>query len=125
VKRPVHFLLLISFLLGSTEFGQFLKIRSLLSHYSEHLSFSQDLSFCNFLYMHYVGDDQDPRDDERERQLPFKGHANPFLAGFLPPTADNIGQMQDAGVSQKLLSRNDNKPLSAFQAVILQPPKNV
>lgn len=53
---------------------QFWKLPELLQHFQEHQAFQTNLSFSDFLYMHYVGSDNDGSDDKKDASLPFKTH---------------------------------------------------
>lgn len=51
---------------------ELLKIPALVEHFSQHKSQQQELSFAEFLFMHYVGDDDNDADNTEDGQLPFK-----------------------------------------------------
>jgi len=58
-------------LLGNTELGELLKIPRLISHYQQHRCSVSNVSFLDFLVMHYVNDDDGTSADNREdEQLP-------------------------------------------------------
>lgn len=63
-------ILLINF--NSCFLGQLLKVPVLIEHYAEHQQRSGNLSFSDFIAMHYLGQDIDDNDDDRDMQLPFK-----------------------------------------------------
>ncbi|WP_290967230.1 hypothetical protein [Flavobacterium sp.] len=44
----------------------------LVQHYMEHQQRSNGLAFTDFIAMHYLGQDINDNDDERDMQLPFK-----------------------------------------------------
>ncbi|RYJ38889.1 hypothetical protein NU08_2114 [Flavobacterium anhuiense] len=50
---------------------QFYKLPVLMQHYQEHKQL-MDLSFLDFLSMHYWGEDLKDNDSDRDMQLPFK-----------------------------------------------------
>lgn len=50
---------------------QFYKLPILIQHYDEHKQL-MDLSFIDFLSMHYWGEDLKDNDGDRDMQLPFK-----------------------------------------------------
>ena len=52
-------------------FQQFYKLPILIEHYNEHQE-RQDVSFIDFLEMHYWGEDLNDNDSDRDMQLPFK-----------------------------------------------------
>src|SRR5687768_932759 len=100
-----------------------MRLPSLVDHYSEHKATTGNLTFINFLYIHYIVDDQNPKDDEQEKQLPFKSHAQFLLAAGVPAAAHTDFQLFVSGPVQKPTHGNDDGPLSFFRAVILQPPR--
>lgn len=52
-------------------FQQFYKLPILIEHYNEHQQ-RQNVSFIDFLEMHYWGEDLNDNDTDRDMQLPFK-----------------------------------------------------
>ncbi|WP_433830992.1 hypothetical protein [Flavobacterium anhuiense] len=50
---------------------QFYKLPILIEHYQEHNKL-QNVSFVDFLSMHYWGEDLNDNDDDRDMRLPFK-----------------------------------------------------
>jgi hypothetical protein len=59
-------------ILDTTSLYQVLKFPSLIRHFTEHKELDQNISFTDFLSMHYWGEDIDDDDDEKDMQLPFK-----------------------------------------------------
>ncbi len=58
-------------------FQQFYKLPVLIEHFQEHQQ-KRNLSFIDFLEMHYWGEDENDNDADRDMQLPFKnisGHS--------------------------------------------------
>lgn len=52
-------------------FQQFYKLPVLIDHFNEHKQI-RNLSFIDFLEMHYWGEDEKDNDADRDMQLPFK-----------------------------------------------------
>lgn len=76
-------ILLINF--NNCFFGQLSKVPVLVQHYMEHQERSTGLPFTDFIAMHYLGQDIDDNDDDRDMQLPFKKvdpHSQHFV--FIP-----------------------------------------
>ncbi|WP_229208630.1 hypothetical protein [Dyadobacter luticola] len=59
-------------ILDTTSLYQVLKVPSLITHFVEHKALNHEISFMDFLSMHYWGDDLNDDDDEKDMQLPFK-----------------------------------------------------
>jgi hypothetical protein len=65
-------MLLTIVILDTTSLYQVMKAPSLIKHFLEHKSLDQNVSFVDFLSMHYWGEDLNDNDDEKDMQLPFK-----------------------------------------------------
>ncbi|WP_431241875.1 hypothetical protein ACQ9BO_18145 [Flavobacterium sp. P21] len=65
-------ILLINF--NNCFFGQLSKVPVLVQHYMEHQERAngRGLAFADFIAMHYLGQDINDNDDERDMRLPFK-----------------------------------------------------
>ncbi|WP_031527501.1 hypothetical protein [Dyadobacter crusticola] len=70
-KLILHFMLTV-LILDTTSLYQVFKVPTLIRHYVEHKALNQDISFLDYLSMHYWGDDLNDNDDEKDMQLPFK-----------------------------------------------------
>ncbi|MEE1944469.1 hypothetical protein VRU48_05075 [Pedobacter sp. KR3-3] len=67
-----------------TPVHQLLKTPALFHHFHYHCQQSPDISFIDFLSMHYWGNDNDS-DDEEDMKLPFKKMTNPVVLSFCIP----------------------------------------
>ena len=72
MKKRAAYIFLAIYLLGATELHQLLKMPLLLEHYKEHKLDNGNLSLISFIYQHYVGDDGNASDDQKDQNLPFK-----------------------------------------------------
>jgi len=72
VKKPTAILFLSIYLFYATGFSELLKIHTLIDHFHETQQNDSGVTFSKFLLMHYITDDHNDRDDERDRQLPFR-----------------------------------------------------
>jgi hypothetical protein len=72
VKKRAAYIFLAIYLIGATELHQLLKLPLLLEHYKEHKLDNGNLSLVSFIYQHYVGDDGNANDDQKDQNLPFK-----------------------------------------------------
>ncbi|HLZ16345.1 MAG TPA: hypothetical protein VKQ08_04870 [Cyclobacteriaceae bacterium] len=77
-------MLAISFLLlyinSNTEVHEMLRLPILLEHFSQHKKLVSDISFWDFLVMHY---ESDVNHDSDDNQLPFKDPGHSFTAPTL------------------------------------------
>ncbi len=69
MKRFAAIGLLFFYLISFTEFSEVLRLPLLVEHYTEHKSKVNDLSFWEFLVMHY---ETDVAHDDTDMSLPFK-----------------------------------------------------
>ena len=72
MKKRAAYIFLGIYLLGATQLQQLLKMPLLLEHYKEHKLDNGNLSLISFIYQHYVGDDGNANDDQKDQNLPFK-----------------------------------------------------
>ena len=76
MKKLIAIFLLSVYMFSATELYELLKINVLLDHYAETKKQRGDISFLDFLVMHYITDDGNKKDDDRDSQLPFKSSNN-------------------------------------------------
>jgi hypothetical protein len=69
MTRTISILLLFSYLASFTEFSEVLRVPLLIEHYMEHKSQVSEMSFVEFLAMHY---ETDVAHDDKDHELPFK-----------------------------------------------------
>jgi len=74
VRKISLYILILLINFNNCFFGQLSKIPVLVQHFMEHQERSngQGLAFTDFIAMHYLGQDINDNDDERDMQLPFK-----------------------------------------------------
>lgn len=95
LKRLIAIGLLSCILLSGTEIHQLSALPALFKHYVEHRESNKDLSFMDFLALHYAST-ADGHEDDHHHHLPFKSHECNHSAqvmafesldapGFVPP----------------------------------------
>lgn len=121
MKRFSVISLLLFYLVSFTEFREVLRLPILIEHYVEHKSQVAEMSFFEFLVMHYK---TDVAHDDTDMSLPFKDCGHSFSASMVLLAAQKIS-----------LSDPLETPTSGFQffylqhepkliaADIFQPPK--
>jgi hypothetical protein len=110
----------------ATDAVQFIKFPLLTSHYLEHKSVSQNLSFFDFLMMHYASDDNNDKDEERDMQLPFKVIHQSYFSLFSFSIHHNF-KLSDIIICtqcQPFALSDEDTDYSHFISTIWQPPKN-
>lgn len=121
MKRIAAIGLLFFYLVSFTEFSEVLRLPFLIQHYTEHKGKVADLSFIEFLTMHY---ETDVAHDDQDMSLPFKHCDRSCFAQFLVLPVQKI-----------VLSENTEKAIRSYTSFyllhepqllagdIFQPPK--
>ncbi|WP_353719773.1 hypothetical protein [Dyadobacter sp. 676] len=87
MRRLLRNIILFIVILDTTSLCQVYKVPLLLKHFAEHQSLDHEITFSDFLSMHYLGKDLNDNDDDKDMQLPFKkveAHTSNFI--FAPNT---------------------------------------
>lgn len=114
------------YLLSQTEFHQLVKLPLLLEHYMEHRAESPELSFLDFLDMHYLQGSPIDKDFAKDQRLPFKSAdcSTVVTPAVLPTTEITLpawiyfsDRIQEALQTEPLLSRAHTE--------IWQPPRSL
>ena len=66
------YILLFLFILHDSAFNQLLKLPALVTHFKYHNELNPQLTFVDFLNLHYHLDDDGDNDQELDKQLPYK-----------------------------------------------------
>lgn len=114
--------------LGSvTEVHEMLKVANLVAHYLEHLQQDKNLSFADFLVLHYGEHSTHGEAAEHQNQLPFKSHHVPF-AGFIffVPNQTEIRVTESLDRVDEFSPRAFYRSMAASARVssIWQPPRH-
>jgi len=102
VKKFAAILLFSIYSTSVTELYELLKINVLVEHYSETTKHDGPVSFIDFLSMHYLTDDGNNKDNDRDHQLPFKSAAS-YLANNI---SVGVLQKQEEFVLKPVSSEN-------------------
>jgi len=126
LKKLAAILFLVVHLFSTNEVYQLMKLPVFFEHYDEHKILSPGISFFTFLKMHYVNDNANDLDHERDMQLPFKASNHfsaPVTPAFIP---DSLGLFHLSPLrisSRKIYISDDFFIPSDFMSGIWQPPK--
>lgn len=71
VKKLLIYILLPIFMFNSS-IGELFKLPQFFSHFTEHRAFDKDINVFDFIFMHYLGNDLNDNDQDKDMQLPFK-----------------------------------------------------
>ncbi len=127
MKKLIAILFLSIYLISTTELHQLAKLPLLIEHFAEHKQQNNQLSFLEFLNIHYSGETKTDADHEKDMQLPFKSHdgcITNFIAANIPPTLSNL-VLKDFPENINSFSPLEDCILSSnYLSNIWQPPKN-
>ncbi len=127
LKKSVAILFLSVYLISATELQQLVKLPLLIEHYQEHKQKNRNLSFVDFLNMHYSQQQELDADYDRDMQLPFKSHdgcSTSFLSVFLNGATTELPNKTAFSASVQFSAYTDNFLSQAYLASIWQPPKS-
>lgn len=104
-----------------TELHEVFRLPILVEHFVEHKELVNDLTFWDFLKMHY---ESDVNHDTTDEQLPFKvpGHSFTAISMVLPPLKINLTDVTPSAVVSYSFDYKESYFSSSLQA-IFQPPK--
>ena len=125
MKRANAIALLLLYLLANTELLEIVRLPILFEHFAEHKQQNEDVSFLDFIVLHYFSSDVKDADYERDQQLPFKGvHCEELSASVALPVEPFEGPLPRIPHTilkvEMYVSRFHS---SLFQFTIWQPPK--
>lgn len=121
MSRILAISFLVLYINSNTEFHEMLRLPILLEHYSQHKQKVSDISFWDFLVMHYQSDVSHDSDDN---QLPFKDPGHSFTAPTLA-----LPQPKMVLKESVILTKTDHACsysetfIASHRSDIFQPPK--
>ena len=121
MKQKLIIALLSLYLIASTEFHQVLSLPLLVEHYVEHHELVKDMTFWEFLVMHY---ESDVAHDDQDMRLPFKDCHHSLTAQAIAMPEQKISLTLLAPTQgDRLLSFEHSQFHSSYLGEIFQPPK--
>ena len=126
LKKLLTIFLLIMYLFSTTEAHQLLKLPVVFEHYAEHKTENSNISFLEFLDMHYMHGNPNDKDRDRDMQLPFK--TSDYCACAVTAFVSLIQQIS-IGNPDKIINLQYRIPKndfinSSYLSNIWQPPKS-
>lgn len=124
MRQTLSILFLLLYITAYTEVHQLLKLPVLFTHFTEHKGSEANLTFLDFVSMHYFTDTVDG-DYARDQQLPFKGNDclnNPAPIAMLPYLFSNNLTISFRLLSTKTLFEVSQRTTD-FHISVWQPPK--
>lgn len=127
VKRIISIILLSLYVFATAEFRELLKLPQLAEHYAEHRAKNPQISFWEFLDMHYSHGIVVDEDYHEDMKLPFKttddcGHLT--VTGIIASAEEQLHISPFANSRDAFPVPTDFFHTSPFLGTIFQPPKN-
>ncbi len=125
MKKVFCIFILHIYLFAATDLKEVLKAETLLEHYLETREQDSSVSFFRFIIMHYITDDNNDKDDDRDMQLPFKAHQHQVSFSpvtYLPPNISEVKELLFSPVST-FICCNDNRYSVNFYSLVWHPPQ--
>ncbi|GHN00040.1 hypothetical protein WSM22_15290 [Cytophagales bacterium WSM2-2] len=121
IKRFLAISLLFLYINSNTELHEIMRFPLLIEHFTEHKRLVGDISFWDFLTMHYSTDVSHDADDNR---LPFKDPSHSFTASTLAVPIHKIvlTESQPSSVVSHISSYTETF-IASHLSDIFQPPK--
>ncbi|MBS1525338.1 MAG: hypothetical protein JST19_06805 [Bacteroidetes bacterium] len=127
MKKFSTILLLTAYLFSTTELHQLLKLPVVFEHFAEHQKQNKNISFLQFLDMHYMHGSPKDKDYSEDMKLPFKTADNcvssvsPVVIPLLTHTLENyIVHIPEKEIH---ITRDELIP-SSYLSRVWQPPKS-
>ena len=124
MKKSILILVLSGYLFSFTELRELFKLPILIQHFTEHQSSDKDISFSDFMWMHYLAHQDDDGDDAKDRSLPFKSCHNSHITTFALTNINHDVQIKPLEIIiHKYYYSHQELFLTNFHPTIWQPPK--
>ncbi len=128
LKKITAILFLSIYLFYTTGFHELLKVNILIEHFYETKKNYSALTFYNFLVMHYITDDLNDKDDDQDKQLPFKStetyFTNPIVL-YTPVQHVQLVTIRSFKVNKAELNVTKGCfAITKYKTPVWHPPKN-
>lgn len=127
MKRFTAILLLTAYLFSTTELYQLLKLPMVFEHFAEHQKKNKNISFLQFLDMHYMHGSPKDQDYSEDMKLPFKTADNCVLiiSPVIIPRLLHVFESHVVYIPEKEMHMpQDEMILSSYLSRVWQPPKS-
>jgi hypothetical protein len=113
-------------LIANTDLIEVFSLGKLISHFQEHKKSNPTVSFIDFLNMHYIGDDGNTTDDNKDMELPFHHpnvHSFDTVIYSLPQTGTIKNNQELFYLNKPLANRFKIYIQQNYLSTLLQPPR--
>lgn len=128
LKKVIAILFLSTYLFSATEFNQLLKLPLLIEHFIEHKEENKQITFWEFLSLHYKTTNVKDADYEKDMKLPFKSQSGLFSSitiFHLFPNFDNLLNNILPASKKSYVITSEHFIDSSAVCSIWQPPKSI
>ena len=121
MKHLLAISLIVLYVNSNTEFHELFRLPVLVEHFTEHKKLVGDISFWEFLVMHYKTNTSHDSDDSR---LPFKDPAHSFTSSTLAIPIHKIILSETQFIAEvSHLSSYNESFIASHLSDIFQPPR--
>lgn len=127
VKKMSAIFFFTVYLFSTTEAHQLLKLPLIFEHFSEHQQENRQITFTEFLKIHYLNPPVKDKDYDKDMQLPFKSFGDCISSispAFVPVTIQHTAAESIDISPEKIFFLKDQMFISSYLANIWQPPKH-
>ncbi|WP_430402683.1 hypothetical protein [Fluviicola sp.] len=109
----------------NSSMGELFKLPQFLSHFTEHRTADKNISVFDFIFMHYVGNDLNDNDQDKDMQLPFKKVSPPFSfqIGIIPDILVLTKEKKTVPDNYLKVIFKNNYPKNLALNVLFKPPR--
>jgi hypothetical protein len=127
VRKATAILLILVYSFSAIQLSELLKVSALVAHYYEtRQNDDHNIGFLDFLVMHYITDDGNAKDNDRDTDLPFKSNHNIIAS----TSSTFILERTETLITPPLITGNKelfhyNTPFisSNFYKIVWNPPR--
>ncbi len=108
----------------NSSLGEFFKLPDFFTHFAEHQTQDTSIGIVDFIWMHYLGNDNNDKDQDRDMQLPFKkvdGHFS-FQIAVIPSTRFISESRFESIDSYLQISFKNRQPKNPLLVTLFRPP---
>ena len=126
MKKFIAIFFTVIYLISIIGFTEIMKVGVLVEHFNETKCSDESVSFFDFIVMHYLTDDGNNSDNEKDSRLPFKSIDSGIIAisgSALPCTPFGIKLRRIDINKSDLLAYEDKFLFLSVPRLIWNPPK--
>ncbi|MGB3130807.1 MAG: hypothetical protein WBB26_03940 [Saprospiraceae bacterium] len=126
MKKGFAIFFLVLYVVSTTQVIEILKLPMLLSHFQDHRIQDKEISFLDFLEMHYLNGNPIDEDYAQDMKLPFKSTGEStinFISFYTPCTYFEPFDVAPIKEGTQKFFDHHNMNASSFLSSIWQPPK--